>query len=91
MNPDIPNVLLIISPQMKELYYKYGQYVGFDLTFSLIKEKPSHETEYLVGVFAGTTESRRILVFGLVVTNNQSEEVYKYIFREFISIMGKYP
>jgi hypothetical protein len=25
---------------MKELFYKYGQYVGFDLTFSLIREKP---------------------------------------------------
>jgi len=36
-NPDIPNVLLIISPQMKELYHKYGQYIGFDLTFSLIR------------------------------------------------------
>ena len=43
INPDLPNVLLIVTPQMKELYYKYGQYVGFDLTFSLIMDKPMHE------------------------------------------------
>ena len=40
LNPDLPNVLLIVTPQMKELYHKYGHYIGFDLTFSLIKEKP---------------------------------------------------
>ena len=55
LNPDLPNVLLVISPQMKELFYKYGQYVGFDLTFSLIREKPEQAKEYLVGVFAGTS------------------------------------
>lgn len=37
VNPELPNVLLVISPQMKELFYKYGHYVGFDLTFSLIR------------------------------------------------------
>jgi hypothetical protein len=71
-NPDIPNVLLIVTPQMRDLYYKYGQYIGFDLTFSLISEKPDHTKEYLVGVVAGTSESRRILIYGLVITNNQS-------------------
>ncbi len=40
---------------------------------------------------AGTNESRRILVYGLVFTNNQSQHVYKYIFGEFIRIMGKSP
>jgi hypothetical protein len=43
LNPDIPNVLLIVTPQMKELFHRHGQYVGFDLTFSLIKEKPTYE------------------------------------------------
>jgi hypothetical protein len=37
---NLPNVLLIITPQMRELYLRYGQYVGFDLTYSLIKETP---------------------------------------------------
>ena len=76
---------------MKELFYKYGQYVGFDLTFSLIREKPEQAKEYLVGVFAGTSQTRKIMIFGLVITNNQSEEVYKYIFKQFITIMGKGP
>jgi len=55
-NPDVPNVFLVITPQMKELYYKYGQYVGFDLTFSLIQERPwLNHKEYMMGVFAGTS------------------------------------
>jgi len=37
-----------------------------------------------VGVFAGTSESRRILVYGLIITNSQSIEVYKYLFKNFI-------
>jgi hypothetical protein len=40
---------------MRELYHKYGQYIGFDLTFSLIKEKPEYAKEYLIGVMAGTS------------------------------------
>jgi hypothetical protein len=40
---------------MKELYLRYGQYVGFDLTYSLIKEAPEASKEYLVGVFGGTS------------------------------------
>ena len=74
---------------MKELYIRYGQYVGFDLTYSLIKEAPQLSKEYLVGVFGGTSESQRIAVYGLVITNNQSVEIYKYLFQEFIAIMGK--
>jgi hypothetical protein len=45
----------------------------------------------MVGVFAGTSESRRILVYGLVVTNNQSEELYRFLFTEWLAIMGKGP
>jgi hypothetical protein len=36
-NPNLPNVLLIVSPGMREMYRKYGQFMGFDLTFSLIR------------------------------------------------------
>lgn len=58
LNPlhwNLPNVIIIITPQMKELYLRYGQYVGFDLTYSLIKETPESTKEYLVGVFGGTS------------------------------------
>ncbi len=88
---NLPNVMLIVTPQMKELFLKYGQYVGFDLTFSLIKETPESTKEYLVGVFGGTSESQRITVYGFVVTNSQSVNVYKYLFGEFFKIMGKCP
>ena len=35
-NPHLPNILLIVSPKMKELYGRFGTLIGFDLTFGLI-------------------------------------------------------
>ena len=44
-----------------------------------------------MGVFGGTSESQRIAVYGLVITNNQSVEIYKYLFKQFMDIMGRQP
>ncbi len=30
---------------MKQAYRKYGEYIGFDLTFSLIREKPEMKAQ----------------------------------------------
>ena len=42
-------------------------------------------------MFAGTSESRKILVFGLVLTNSQSEESYRFIIEQWLAAMGKGP
>ncbi len=42
-------------------------------------------------MFASKNESLRIVIFGFVVTNNQSSEVYKWLFKSFMEIMGKHP
>ena len=76
---------------MKQNYDEFGQAIGFDLTFSIIKEQPQHHKEYLTGVFAGTDDSKRITVFGVVVTNSQTVEAFKFIFKEFYRLAGKEP
>ena len=38
-NPNIPNIMVIVSPKMKELYERFGDLVGFDLTYNVVKEK----------------------------------------------------
>ena len=63
---------MIITPRMKQLYLEFGQYVGFDLTFSIIRERPTQHKEFLVGIFGGSTESKRILIYGLIITNSQT-------------------
>lgn len=74
---------MIVTPEMIEQYKNYGQIVGFDLTFSLISERTHNNAEYMLGVFAGSNACKRIVIFGLVVTNSQSVFAYQYIFRKF--------
>jgi hypothetical protein len=76
---------------MIDLYKRYGQWVGFDLTFSIISERTEDNGEYMLGIFASTNNSKKIVVFGLVVTNSQSVFAYKYLFKSFIEIMGSSP
>jgi hypothetical protein len=76
---------------MKEQYKRFGILVGFDLTFNLISERAENDREYMIGVFASTNLFKKIIIFGLVVTNSQSVFAYTYIFREFFSMMGADP
>lgn len=66
---------------MRELYQKFGQVIGFDLTFSVISERTVRDEEYKVGVFAGVNAYKKIVIFGLVVTNSQSVFAYSYLFQ----------
>ena len=76
---------------MKEQFYLYGDVVGFDLTYSVIRERTKNNAEYSVGVFASTNLYKRIVIFGLVITNSQSVFAYSFIFKEFIRLIGKSP
>jgi hypothetical protein len=65
-----PDYLLIISKQMKKSYLESGRSVGFDFTFSLIKDSPlstSNNKQYLIGFFAGLTPIRRVTIYGMVI------------------------
>lgn len=65
--------------------------VGFDLTFSLIRQKSAQNRQYMVGVFVSTNVFKKIVVFGLAITNSQSVFAYTYIFRQFFELMGSPP
>jgi hypothetical protein len=33
----LPELMIVVTPQMKKNYHKYGEFVGFDFTFNLIQ------------------------------------------------------
>ena len=45
----------------------------------------------MLGVFASSNSMKKIVVFGLVVTNSQSVFAYSFIFKSFFKIMGRQP
>ena len=61
-----PDYFIVITPSMKRTYLKHARSIGFDFTFSLIKETPlnlvggSFKKEYMVGMIAGLNKFRRI-------------------------------
>ena len=91
LNPHLPNILVIITPMMKKNFKKFGQVVGFDLTFSLIKERTADNSEYMVGLFANYNYFKKIVIFGIVITNSQTSFAYSYILQSFFDIMGSQP
>lgn len=45
----------------------------------------------MLGVIASQDSNRIFAIYGLVITNSQSVFAYSYIFKTFISIVGKAP
>ena len=72
-NLSFPDTLMVITPQMKEFYYRFGRTIGFDFTFSLIKERPipieGRKPEYMIGVIAGLNGNRRLTIYAFVISN----------------------
>lgn len=68
---------------MKKTYLKYARCVGFDFTYSLIKEAPLTKygkREYMIGIIAGLNSYRRIGIYALVVANEESGEFVEKAF-----------
>ena len=40
-----PDLIIFISPEMKNLYRAYGKFVSIDFTYNLIKETPFEEED----------------------------------------------
>lgn len=34
---DLPALMIIVTPKMKENFVRYGNWVGFDFTFNLVQ------------------------------------------------------
>jgi hypothetical protein len=87
-----PDYLLVISKQMKKCYLENGRSVGFDFTFSLIKDSPLSKfssKQYLIGFFAGLTAIRRVTIYAMVVCVEENVCFVEKAFTEFINFMGK--
>jgi hypothetical protein len=63
----IPSIFLIITKEMKMAYERYGQFVSFDFTYNLIKERGPGNRQYGVGFFTGLNNWNRIIPFGVVI------------------------
>jgi hypothetical protein len=79
---------------MKLNFNKYGrgEFCSFDLTHHLIRElSPHSNSPYKVGCLMGLSSSRKLVPFGLVITDVETKERYKTIFKMFFQMMEGYP
>ena len=65
----LPNLMIIVSPLMKENFLKFGDWMGFDLTYHLIQEKSEEGRSWGLGVFMGISSSKKLVPFGLALCN----------------------
>lgn len=77
---------------MKQLFQKYGQFVGFDLTYNLVKDTigPDHK-KYKLGAILGLSACKKIVPFALVITLEDTKERMTQVFKSFGDIMGRMP
>jgi hypothetical protein len=75
---------------MKNNYKKFGagQFVGFDFTFNLIRDRHDSGLSFKVGCIVGLSNTRRLVPFALVVSVDESKARCIQIFETFFSIMG---
>ena len=93
-NP-LPTMLLISNKKMKESYDKFGDTVGFDMTFSLFKEKPFEilggETttfkDYQLGFFTGVNNYNKVIIFACVISCKVRKDDIMPILMDFIQHM----
>lgn len=67
---------MIITKEMKDLYLKTARSVGFDFTYSLIREttlSSEGRTEYGIGFIAGLNSYRRICCYALIVATKENK------------------
>ena len=80
---------------MKRNFERFGKCTSFDLTFSLINEKPIEikeeevniRKEYLLGFFAGVNNHGKIVIFACVITSGGKKEDMMVIFSIFFDHM----
>lgn len=80
---ELPDLMIVVTPLMKENYKKFGDWMGFDFTFNLIQEIKDKRQPYRVGAFVGISSSKKIVPFGLVICNEETKERFYQIFKSF--------
>lgn len=87
---ELPELLLLVSPEMKSMFHKYGTFMGFDLTFHTIKERKDNKI-FKIGAFMGLSVSRKIVPFALTVMIDETKQSFYELFKSFGNVMGKQP
>jgi len=67
-NNSFPDIFLTVTRSMIENYKKYGQVIGFDVTYNTIKRK-NNEHGWGLGVFWGKNCHNHIIIFGISLIN----------------------
>jgi hypothetical protein len=80
---ELPDLMIAVSPLMKENFRRFGDWMGFDFTFNLIQEIKEEKQPWRVGVFVGISASKKIVPFGLVICNEETADRYYSIFKTF--------
>jgi hypothetical protein len=66
---ELPDLMIVVTPLMKENFGKFGDWMGFDFTFNLIQEIKDRKQPYRVSAFVGISSLKKIVPFGLVICN----------------------
>lgn len=85
----LPRILVVISPQMKENFKQYGQTVSYDLTYNIIRDITPDRRQYAVGIFTGVNCYNKIIPFGITITCEETTEAFCKIFETFIDCCGQ--
>ena len=88
---ELPNLLVMVSPLMKENFELFGHWMGFDFTYNIIQDRNKEGKEWRIGIFTGISASKKIVPFGLVICNEETNERYVQILKAFSDIMGRLP
>lgn len=86
---ELPELMMVVTPKMKENFHKYGNWVGFDFTFNMVQENHANGKNWKVGCFMGISSSKKMVPFGLVLSTEETEERFYQIFKSFFDIMKK--
>lgn len=76
---------------MVRMYQKFGDFIFFDITYNLIKQKTNDNRQYGVGVFSGLDNNLRIVVFAVALISRETTESIIKLFQGFFKIYSKHP
>jgi hypothetical protein len=70
---ELPDLMLVVTPLMKENFSLYGHWMGFDFTYNIIQDVNHEGRPWRIGIFTGISSSKKIVPFGLVVCNQETK------------------
>lgn len=62
--------MIIVTPDMKEYFKKFGNYISIDYTFNLFRDLHDNGNSYKAGFILGSSFSRRIVPYAIIIALN---------------------